>query len=151
MVLTYATIAIINPKAASDSVVLFLQLAVKILPVLIVVFLLMVLTNHLVSAGFVKRHLKEKSIKKWLFAVIGGILSTGPVYVWYPLLAELKDKGLDYGLIACFLYNRAIKLPILPLAIVYFGWEFVLVLSVTMVIASLVQGLLIRSLMGEQA
>ena len=68
--LTYATIAIINPKAASDSVVLFLQLAVKILPVLIVVFLLMVLTNHLVSAGFVKRHLKEKSIKKLKIAIL---------------------------------------------------------------------------------
>jgi len=64
--------------------------------------------------------LREKGIKKWIFVIIGGVLSTGAIYMWYPFLADLKDKGLNYGLISCFLYNRAIKIPLLPLMVFYF-------------------------------
>ncbi len=66
--------------------------------------------------------------------------------MWYPLLADLKNKGLSYGFIACFLYNRAIKIPLIPLAIAYFSWQYILILSFTMIIMSVVQGILIDKL-----
>ena len=82
-----------------------------------------------------------------VFVIIGGILSSGPIYMWYPLLADLKHKGLSYGLIACFLYNRAIKIPLLPLAIIYFSWRYLFILTFVMIFMSILQGLIINKLM----
>jgi uncharacterized membrane protein YraQ (UPF0718 family) len=87
-----------------------------------------------------------RGAKKWLFAVVSGIISTGPIYVWYPLLSDLKEKGVSNGLISCFLYTRPVKLPLLPIAIYYFGWQFVLVLVLALVAVSVIQGKIIDSL-----
>ena len=124
-------------------------LFVKITPIICLVFVLMSLANYFIKPRFILKHLKEKGIKKWFFAVVGGIISLGPIYVWYPLLKDLRDKGLDEGLIACFLYNRSIKIVVLPLAIFYFGASYVIILCSVMIVASVTQGLLIDKLMGE--
>jgi uncharacterized membrane protein YraQ (UPF0718 family) len=123
----------------------------KILPVLFLVFALMALSNYFITPKFTARHLGRKGIKKWIFVIIGGVLSSGPIYMWYPLLADLKNKGLTHGLIACFLYNRGIKIPLLPVAVFYFGWTYVLVLSAVMVFASIIQGMTIDRLMEARA
>jgi uncharacterized membrane protein YraQ (UPF0718 family) len=107
----------------------------------------MFLTNLLIKKETIIKYLKKGKIKKWIFVIIGGILSSGPIYMWYPLLADLKEKGLDSGLIACFLYNRAIKIPILPVFLLYFPLKFVLILSMLMIIMSVFQGIIINKFM----
>ncbi len=89
---------------------------------------------------------KGSGIKGWFLAISTGILSHGPIYVWYPLLKDLRDKGMRSGLIAAFLYSRAIniKIPLLPLMIYYFGALFVVVLLPYIVIASIVEGEIIE-------
>ena len=47
--------------------------------------------------------------------------------MWYPFLADLKDKGIKNPLIVTFLYNRAVKLPLIPVMIYYFGLKFVII------------------------
>jgi uncharacterized membrane protein YraQ (UPF0718 family) len=59
-------------------------------------------------------------------------------------LEELREQGMRNGLVAAFLYNRAIKLPHLPLLVYYFGSVFVVVLLMYMVIASIIVGKLIE-------
>jgi uncharacterized membrane protein YraQ (UPF0718 family) len=118
-----------------------------IAPIFLLVFVLMTLSNFLITPEFVVKHLKEKGIKKWFFVIIGGIISSGPIYMWYPLLADLRNKGLNYGLIACFLYNRAIKIPLLPLMIIYFNWKYIFILTIIMIIISIIQGILLNKLM----
>ena len=86
----------------------------------------------------------ESGIKGWVLAISMGILSHGPIYVWYPLLKDLRDHGMRSGLIAVFLYNRAIKIPLLPVMIFYFGIGFVIILSIYMMIASVVEGKIIN-------
>jgi len=145
--LTYLLLSIFNQGIYSNSLNFFNQIIYKVIPIFILIFVLMSLSNYFITPKFVIKHLKDKGMKKWFFVIIGGILSTGPIYMWYPLLADLKDKGLSYGLIACFIYNRAIKIPLLPLAIIYFSWQYILVLMIVMVIISVVQGILINKLM----
>lgn len=89
---------------------------------------------------------KEKGVKGWLIAIGGGILSTGSIYMWYPLLKDLKEKGVRYGFISVFLYNRAIKIPLIPIIITYFGVKFVVVLTLVMVFVSIIQGLIIEKI-----
>ncbi len=115
-----------------------------ILPVLALVIAMMTLTNYLLKPKQVARHLGAGSgAKGWLLASLAGIVSHGPIYVWYPLLQELQDKGMRPGLSATFLYNRAVKIPLLPVMIYYFGVTYVAVLMMTMVGASLAEGKLI--------
>jgi len=103
-------------------------------------------SSYFLKPKFVLKHLGKKGLKKWFFVIVGGILSSGPIYLWYPLLADLKKKGLNDGLVACFLYNRAIKIPMLPLAIIYFSWQYILILAVVMAVFSVIQGLLVNKI-----
>ena len=147
IILTYILFFIFSPETFFTSLNFFSKIILKIIPIFVFVFILMTLSNYLITPKFILKHLKKKGIKKWFFVIIGGILSSGPIYMWYPLLADLKDKGLNYGLIACFLYNRAIKIPILPIALLYFSWRYILILSLVMILASIVQGIIINNLL----
>ena len=79
-----------------------------------------------------------------IISALFGIVSHGPIYVWYPLLRDLKQHGMRSGLVAVFLYNRAIKIPLLPIMIFYFGVFFVIILCIYMIIASVFQGKIIE-------
>jgi len=107
----------------------------------------MALMNHFVTKEFIIKHFtKGSNARSWTFAIITGIFSMGPIYMWYPLLAEAKDKGISHGLIACFLYNRAIKIHLFPVAIFYFGIKYVLILLIVMVSMSIAQGIIINKI-----
>jgi uncharacterized membrane protein YraQ (UPF0718 family) len=72
----------------------FLKIFFKnILPVLIIVYFLIFIFNVLIERKFLQKILQETSyFAKLLGSAIGGILSSGPVYLWYPLLKQLKEK-----------------------------------------------------------
>ena len=81
------------------------------------------------------------------FLTVGlGILSSGPIYAWYPFLADLKEQGFKNSLITIFLYNRAIKLPFIPLLIYYFSWQFVILVTILMIIFSIINGIIMDKL-----
>ena len=79
-----------------------------------------------------------------------GIISVGPIYAWYPLLKDLKEKGAANDLIAIFLNNRAIKPFLLPVMISYFGWLYVLILTIFTVLGSLFVGYSMSILVKEE-
>ena len=147
IVLVYLLLSIFNQEIYLKSLIFFNQIIYKVIPIFILVFILMTLSNYFITPKFVIKHLRDKGMKKWFFVIIGGVLSSGPIYMWYPLLADLKNKGLSHGLIACFLYNRAIKIPLLPLAIIYFSWQYIFILTIVMIFISIIQGILINKLM----
>ena len=78
--------------------------------------------------------------KLMLGSITAGIISMGPIYMWYPLLARLKKKGLKSRYIAAFLYARAVKLPLLPVFAFYFGWPFALAFSAVVACSAVVVG-----------
>lgn len=148
LILFYALLFILKPETFTASFTFFSDLIIKVIPIFILVFILMALTNYYITPEFIIKHLNDRGIKKWLYMIIGGMLSSGPIYMWFPLLEELKDKGMNYGLMSCFLYNRSIKLPVLPLAIIYFNWQYIIILTIVMVIISVVQGKVINKIMS---
>ncbi len=121
------------------------KIFIQIIPVLLLVILFMALINYFLHPKTVSKYVGRGSgIKGWFLAISTGILSHGPIYVWYPLLKDLRDRGMRSGLIAAFLYSRAIKLPLLPLLVYYFGALFVVVLLPYIIIASIVEGEIIE-------
>ena len=83
---------------------------------------------------------KGSGIKGVALSVAAGIISTGPIYAWYPLLKDLKEKGAGDSSIAIFLYNRAVKPFLLPVMVTYFGWLYVVTLIILTILASVVIG-----------
>lgn len=149
--LIYVTVGFTDYALVEQSISAFVRLSLNILPVLVLVFVIMFFSNLILQADRTKKYLGEESgAKGWLVAIFGGILSTGPIYMWYPLLSDLKEKGMKNSLIAAFLYNRAVKIPLLPMMIYYFGWAFTIILTVYMILFSLVNGLIVGKIIKEK-
>jgi len=148
VILTYIIILLIDSKQIIFALIFFSRIILQVIPIILLVFILMALTNYFVKHKTLIKYMGKKSgIKGWIISIVAGIISTGPIYMWYPLLSELEKQGVRKGLIATFLYNRAIKIPLLPMIILYFGLVYTIVLSVVMVIVSIFQGLVIEKLM----
>jgi hypothetical protein len=70
-------------------------------------------------------------------------LSSGPVYLWYPLLKQLKEKWLSQWHIATFIYARAIKIPLIPMMIVFFGLKYTIIFNLVLFVLALIIWVLI--------
>lgn len=148
--LIYLAFGIINPVLTQKAIFAFARILWTILPVVVLVFAIMFLSNLFLEDKKAMKYLgKGSGIKGWIFAIFGGILSTGPIYMWYPLLSDLKEKGMKTSLISTFLYNRAVKIPLLPMMIYYFGWMFTVILTIYMIIFSIINGLIVGKVSGE--
>lgn len=143
----YLVLFFIDLELFKTSLSFFFNILEEVIPIFAFIFVLMSISNYLITQQIVLKYVRKRGIKKWFFVVIAGILSAGPIYMWYPLLADLKNKGLSYGLIACFLYNRAIKIPLLPLMVFYFSLKYVLVLTLITIFVSVFQGIIINKFM----
>jgi uncharacterized membrane protein YraQ (UPF0718 family) len=142
--LVYVVAGVASPGLALSAFSVFLRMMVNILPALALVFGMMLAVNLLLEPGKIARYLgKESGAKGWLIAIGGGILSAGPIYAWYPMLAELRKHGMKDSLIAAFLYNRAVKIPLMPLMVYYFGWMFTAVFTFYIVVFSIINGLIV--------
>jgi len=71
----------------------------------------------------------------------------GSDYMWYPLLTDLREKGMNDAFITTFLYNRAVKIQLLPFLMHYFGLTFTIVVTAYMIIFSVINGILVDKLM----
>lgn len=141
----YLLVFLVKPSLADKSWQASLHLTATIAPILLIVYALMLLSNLLVRESLIRRYVGQTSgWLGYLVATVTGILSTGPIYVWYPLLADLRRKGMKDSLMAVFLYNRAIKLPWLALMIGFFGGKYTLVLTLWTMLAGIVEGVAIE-------
>ena len=105
------------------------------------VFILLVVFNLFLNpAHIVKLFGKKSGIKGIMLSAAAGIISMGPVYAWYPLLRELREKGAANSLMAIFINSRAIKPFLLPVMISYFGLRYVIVLTVVTMAGTIVAG-----------
>ncbi len=146
----YLGIAAVDFDLFLRAISVFAKLLSNVLPVLALVLVIMSLLNLTIKPGMAKKMLgKGSGLKGWTFAVVGGVLSSGPIYVWYPLIAELREKGMRDSLVAAFLYARAVKMPMIPLMVYYFGWNFTLLFTLYLLIFSVLNGILVERLTGS--
>ena len=123
----------------------------KILPILGVVFMVMIAVNLYFTPKRTQKYLgKESGATGWIYAIVAGIFISGPPYVLYPLLGEMKKRGMRNSLLAVLLYNRNVKIPFIPAMIYYFGLKFTVFISLYIIIFSVLNGKLIEALAGEK-
>jgi len=89
----YLVVGFLKGDTILPSLRFSLKVVKKIIPVFIGVFALIVITNYSINPQRVRKYLAESAgVKRWLIAVVGGIISTGAIYMWYLMLKELKKK-----------------------------------------------------------
>ena len=118
-------------------------------PLCLVFFLKIVLNLILKPANVVKILGKEISVRLEILAAVAGIFSAGPIYVWYPVLKDLREKGAKHSLFAVFLVNRAVKPFLLPVMISIFGWVYVAFLTIFIVAGSLFVGFVVGAFLDS--
>lgn len=144
--ISYIYLIIFNQSLFLSSIKFFLQTLIRIIPAFILVFAIMTLANYFITSEKILKFSKKKGPKKWFLMSFAGIFSTGPPYLWYPLLRDLNKQGLSYGLITTYLYNRAVVIAFIPLLIYYFSLKFALILSAVITLSALLQGLIINKI-----
>ncbi len=144
----YVFLFFINKNSFVLAIKKVLYIFSEIYYVFIIIFLLMVSIDYFLKTEKIKKYLGNKSgIKGWLISIVGGIISSGPIYMWYPLLKDLKKQGVRNAYIFAFLYNRSIKIPLLPIIFVYFGVKYTIVLMIVMIFMSIIQGIILERIL----
>ncbi len=142
------TIMFVNFEIFTSSLIYTYKLFLNLIPTLLLVLLMMGLFNFFIKPKHLIKYLgKKKPIRAWLVSSSLGIISSGPIYLWYPLLSEARDKGVTNNSITIFLYNRAVKPALIPLMIFYFGWIYVVVLTIVMIFIGGLNGYFVEKIM----
>ena len=128
------------------------SILLSLLPLFLLIIILTALINYFLKPKQIIKHFgKDSGAKGIFYALIGGIISHGPMYAWYGMLQDMRSHGLKDGLIAVFMYARAVKLPLLPFMVDLFGLLFTIVMTLYILIASVVQGKVIDTAMKKQS
>ncbi|MCK4839131.1 MAG: hypothetical protein KAS94_10020 [Desulfobulbaceae bacterium] len=141
----YLLVALINPVVSLNALQHFFGMLTKVLPILVIVFIVLLLTNLFLNPARINKHLgADSGFRGWLYAIVGGIFISGPPYILYPMLGELKKNGARNGLLAAMLYNRNVKIYFFPAIIYYFSLPYAVVLSIYIILFSLLNGKLLE-------
>ena len=141
-------------RAAPEKTILAVRVSVgvfcSVLLPLCLIFLLTIGLNVFLKPPHVTKIVgRGATIRQKLLAATAGIVSAGPIYAWYPMLKDLRERGVGHSLLAVFLVNRAVKPFLLPMMISFFGWAYVLILTVLTVAGSLCVGFVVGALLDS--
>ena len=142
----YLLLFALAPRKAEVALLASIAIFFKVVVPLCLVFLLLFIMNLFWKPAQIAKLLGAKSgIRGLLISAVSGIISVGPIYAWYPLLKELRKQGASDALIAVFLNNRAVKPFLLPVMISYFGWVYVLLLTIFTILGSFACGYAVKA------
>ena len=150
--LFYVVLFLINSQSATQALQQSGRILAKVVPIFILVIFITALINYLLQPRKIAKHLgRDSGTGGWLWALASGVISHGPMYVWYPLLEDLRRHGMKDELIVVFFASRAIKVPLLPVMVDYFGLLFTILLSFYMLFGAILQGLCMRLLQPKKS
>ena len=87
-------------------------------------------------------------LKGLALGALAGTTLNGPLFAIFPLIKTLFKKGARVGVITAIFSTYAIKVPLLPLEVSFFGWKFTIVHNALMFLAAFVMAPLMEWMMG---
>jgi len=136
VLLLYFLISLFDFNYIIISIIYFIKILItQIIPILFIVFLFIFIFNLLIqNEKIIKKISNSNSFTKYIFIILFWIISTWPVYMWYPIIEKLQKHGLWYEHVATFIYSRAIKIPFFAIMIFYFWIKYTLLFNFTILI-----------------
>lgn len=146
----YLITSLINLSKVIKSLIYFKSIIIQIIPILILIYFLLVISDFYLNEKNTKKIITKLSgIKGWIISIITGAISSGPIYMWYPFLSNLKNKGVNQKYLIAFLYNRAIKIPQIPIMLIIYDIYFIIILFIIMIIGSIIQGIIGEKILNK--
>ena len=141
VVTLYLVLVFFNPQKILMATTTDFRVFYSLLPIFVLIIFITTLINHLVKPKHIVKHIGEDSgIKGILYALVSGIVSHGPLYMWYGVLNEMREAGAKEKLLIIFLYARAVKIPLLVFMVDLFGLAFTIIMTLYTLLASIMQG-----------
>ncbi|MBT3356456.1 permease [bacterium] len=152
VVLLYLFVAVFDFDFARIAFLQFAETFFKVVKILLFVFGFMFIVNLFVKTETIQKHLgKDSGAKGWFYAIAGSIFVSGPPYVLFPFLGELKKQGVKDSLLVAFLNNRNVNPTFLPVMIFYFGTAFSVIVSIYVLLFSFINGWIMGKLLDGKA
>lgn len=143
VVVLYLFLAFINPQKMITALTTDYNVLYSLLPIFVLIIFITTLINYFVKPKHIVKHIGEDSgLKGIIYALASGIVSHGPLYMWYGVLNEMRAAGAKEKLLIIFLYARAVKIPLLVFMIDLFGVMFTIIMTLYTLLASIIQGYL---------
>ena len=139
VLILYLIISIFNYEYIKVCIISFLQLFIfQIIPLLFIVYIFIFIFNLIIKNETLAEKISNtSSVVKYIFVILLWIISTWPVYMWYPILKKLHKHWLKYEHIATFIYSRAIKIPFLTIMFFYFWIKYTLLFNLTILVLAI--------------
>lgn len=120
----YAAAMFFDPESAARGLKVSRNMFSHLALPFCVVLVMMVLLNRYMNPAGVARYLGGRTgLKGIVLSSLAGIISLGPIYAWYPLFKELKERGASLFMVANFIGCRSVKPVLFPVLLSYFGWK----------------------------
>ena len=150
-VVIYAGFAFFNPTVFHAASLSFINMIKKVLPVLVIVIAIMALVDMFFGKEKIEKYFGDTSgVKGWFAVILAAFLNPTPPYLLFPLLKDMKKKGMRNRFLAALLFNRSAQASYIPIMIYFFGWIYTLVLTFYMVVFSVVNGIVVGKLTEEK-
>lgn len=147
----YAMLAIVSFSEAERALSIGVSTFASVAVILVTVFVSMGLFQVWVRDEFILKHLGEKSgIRGMLIGAALGTAMVGPLVEIFPLLKMLLIKGARLGVVVAIVSTWAIKLPMIPLELSFFGWKFTLLRQALLFASAFVMAPVIELLVGKR-
>jgi uncharacterized membrane protein YraQ (UPF0718 family) len=143
VIFLYLILYFVNSDKTLQSIEHFIKNTWTVVPIFLIVILISALINYYFPKERLSKILQEKSgFQTYLVSLLAGSISMGPLFSWFPLLKNLKEKGLKDGVLVTFIYAKSIKLTLIPIMIGFFGHVYTIIFMLFIAFAAIVQGLL---------
>ena len=146
----YALVGFVDLQLVRVAFSGFVAMLLRVLPILGIVFVFLYGINLFGPERIRELLGRESGWKGWLIAATAGIFISGPPYLLYPMLGELRKKGVREAFIGVILYNRNVKIPFVPVMIYYFGVPYTIVLSTYIILFAFLNGKILELLLGQR-
>jgi len=117
----------------------------KLLLVLLIIFVFTILSNMFINKDKIIKYFSN-SFRGYFTSLFASWVAMGPTYAWYPLLSNLKEKGIKDSVLVVFLFARGIKPIWIPLMIVFFGVKYTIIFIFVVSMFAVLQGFLYKYL-----
>ncbi|MCL6473123.1 MAG: permease [Firmicutes bacterium] len=150
VVAAYALLATVNLDDAKMAAIISAKTFASVAVTLITVFVFVGLFQVWMREEFILKHLGKEAGFRGLF--LGAALGTaihGPLVGVFPLLKTLLDKGARLGVVVAIVSTWAIKVPMIPLELRFFGWKFTLARQLLLFASAFIMAPLMERLIGD--
>ena len=146
----YILVGFLQPELVLVALRGFAGMILRVIPILGVVFVFLFGINLFGPERIRKLLGRESGWKGWLIAAAAGIFISGPPYLLYPMLGELRKQGVRDAFLGVILYNRNVKIPFVPVMVYYFGAPYTLVLSIYIILFAFLNGKILELLLARR-